>query len=77
MSIQSIIEQVSRLPSTQQQMVAEFVEHLVIKNKEGTLGSNQSWSESDFHEFSFAQAMRGLEDEEELYDESDLKEVWQ
>lgn len=77
MNMQSIIEQVNKLPSAQQQMVADFIEFLVIKNKKTGIKSNQNWSESDFREFSFSQAMRGLEDEEELYDEKDLKEVWQ
>lgn len=77
MNMQSIIEQVNKLPSDQQQMVADFIEFLVIKNKKTGLKTSQNWSESDFREFSFSQAMRGLEDEEELYDEKDLKEVWQ
>lgn len=62
---------VRKLPRPSQEMVLHFVDLLLEKN--GDADEGQKWSD-----FSFAQAMRGLENDGMLeYTDVDLKERWQ
>ena len=62
---------VRKLPRPSQEKVLHFVDLLLEKN--GDAGENREWSD-----FSFAQAMRGLEDDGmSEYTDADLKERWQ
>jgi len=62
---------VQKLPRPSQEKVLHFVDFLLGKN--GGANEVQEWSD-----FSFAQAMRGLEDDGmSEYTDADLKEPWQ
>ncbi len=62
---------VRKLPRPSQEKVLHFVDLLLEKNDDAN--EDQEWSD-----FSFAQAMRGLEDDGmSEYTDEDLKERWQ
>ncbi len=62
---------VRKLPKPSQEKVLHFVDLLLEKN--GDIDEDQEWSD-----FSFAQAMQGLEDDGMAeYTDADLKERWQ
>lgn len=63
-----ITDKVQKLPVPLQEEVLDFVEYLLHKSN-----GNSEWSE-----FSLAQAMRGFADDElPEYTDADLKEKWQ
>lgn len=67
---EQISDKVHKLPVASQKKVLHFVEFLLDKN--GGHTEEEVWSE-----FSFAQAMRGLEaDDMPEYTDDDLKERW-
>ena len=67
---EQINDKVHKLPVASQKKVLHYVETLLGKN--GTETEEEEWSE-----FSFAQAMRGLEDDDmPEYTDADLKEQW-
>ena len=72
-TVERINQQVQQLPQVFQLEVLNFVEFLFSKlGDEDSRQAEMLWSQ-----FSIAQAMRGLEDEElSVYDESDLQEKW-
>lgn len=55
----------------------DFVAFLEQRYGEAPESAEADWSESQFQAVSLDQAMRGLEDEPELYSEDDLRERWQ
>jgi hypothetical protein len=68
-----IVERVQRLPETLQAEVLDFVEFLLTKTSgEAGKEENRPWTG-----FSLRSALRGMEDEPELYAGSDLKERFQ
>ena len=60
-----ISQKVQALPAEKQAEILDFVDFL---EKKLTRAEEQAWSE-----FSLASAMRGLEDEEDLYSADDLR----
>jgi len=72
-TVEKINVHVQQLPESFQIEVLNFVEFLTSKlNDKDSRQAEVLWSQ-----FSIAQAMRGLEDENvPAYDESDLKEKW-
>ena len=67
---EQILQRVQRLPSPLQTEVLHYVEYLLTKvEEENWEGERQDWSN-----LSLSLAMRGMEDEDADYDESDLKE---
>lgn len=66
-----IVEHLRRLPEEAQAEVLDFVELLETKSKKNGEDSEGAWSS-----FSLAQAMRGMEDEEEIYSLQDLREAF-
>ena len=62
---EKIIDKMQALPEEKQMEVLDFVDFLERKM---IAEENQEWAE-----FSLAAAMRGMEDEEELYSLDDLK----
>lgn len=82
MNLDSLLKQVKNLPLHRQQEVIDFVEFIYSRESrqasERKDSSNEAdWSEETFKLMSLGQALRGMEDEEELYTEADLKERWQ
>ncbi len=77
MRLEELIAKVSRLPSFRQQEVIDFVAFLEQRYGDTPDNVHADWSEHQFQAMSMDQAMRGLEDEPELYSEDDLKERWQ
>lgn len=77
MQMDELITKVSRLPDVYQREVLDFVAFL--EQRYGNVGSegHADWTESQFKAMSVDQAARGMEDEQELYSEDDLKERWQ
>lgn len=63
---EKIIQKMQSLPEDKQAEVLDFVDFLEKKQAEE---ENREWSE-----FSLASAMRGMENEDELYSLDDLKE---
>jgi hypothetical protein len=71
-----LIEKLQTLPIEKQAEVVDFIDYLFerfSRQDETALGA---WNEQDFSQFSMHQAMKGLEDEEPVYTEQDLKEKW-
>jgi hypothetical protein len=62
----------SDLPETYQAEVLDFVEFLASKSR--VRGESPEEERTAWSDFSLAQAMRGLEDEDDLYSLADLKE---
>ncbi|WP_404416458.1 DUF2281 domain-containing protein [Vreelandella aquamarina] len=77
MRFEELIAKVSRLPTVRQQEVMDFVTFLEQRYGEDSENTEADWSENQFQAMSLDQAMRGLEQEPELYSENDLKERWQ
>ncbi|ERS06996.1 MULTISPECIES: DUF2281 domain-containing protein [Marinobacter] len=77
MQLDELISMVSRLPPARQQEVIDFAAFLeqryAAKNKQ----QPTDWSEEDFKSMSAEQAIRGIEDEPELYSDEDIQERWQ
>jgi hypothetical protein len=73
-TVEKINVHVQQLPQFFQIEVLNFVEFLASKvTEKDSRQAEELWSQ-----FSIAQAMRGLEDEDvPVYDKSDLKEKWQ
>jgi hypothetical protein len=68
-----IVERVQRLPEPLQAEVLDFVEFLLAKTSgESGKEENRRWME-----FSLQSALRGMEDEPELYADTDVKERFQ
>lgn len=72
-TVEKINFHVQQLPQPLQIEVLNFIEFLASKlSPENSRQAELSWSQ-----FSIAQAMRGMEDEDApVYDQSDLKEKW-
>ncbi|MCQ4322412.1 DUF2281 domain-containing protein [Stutzerimonas stutzeri] len=77
MQLEELITKVSRLSAARQQEVLDFVTFLEQRYGHQERADQADWSEKQFHTLSVEQAMRGLEDEPDLYSEEDLKERWQ
>ncbi|MCP1318597.1 DUF2281 domain-containing protein [Halomonas sp. 707B3] len=76
MQIEELINKVNRLPSLQQQEVIDFVTFLEQRYAKKD-SSHVEWTDEQFQAMSVEQAMRGLEDEPDIYSDDDLKERWQ
>ena len=66
-TVQKIAQEIKELASDDQTEVLDFVQFL--KNRERLKG------ERKFKEFSLTQAMRGMEEEQSLYDVNDIRET--
>jgi hypothetical protein len=64
----AIIEQITTLPESEQAEVLDFIQHL--RSKQG-YAEQREWID-----FSLAEALRGMEDEESGYGVSDIKETY-
>ena len=70
-SIEAVTDLLLRLSAAKQQEVQDFIEFLLQKSQETALQDESMWSS-----FSLSNAMRGMEDESDLYSENDLQETW-
>lgn len=77
MQLEELIAKVSRLPSLRQQEVMDFVTFLEQRYGNAVDADSNEWTDAQFQMMSLDQAMRGLEDEPDIYAEDDLKERWQ
>ena len=67
---QKIVERLQELPESLQAEVLDFVEFLLKKTTDrSSRDEDRQWSK-----FSIESALKGMEDEPELYSEADLKE---
>jgi len=70
---EQINDRLQKLPPSLQREVLDFVEFLSQRVAQGeAIKEDREWAQ-----FSLAQAMTGLEDEESEYTEADVKEKWQ
>ena len=69
-SIETVYDLLPQLSAPQQREVRNFVEFLLQKSVQKTV-QQQEQDERDWAAFSLASAMRGMEDEDTLYDETD------
>jgi len=76
MNVATLIEKIQELPTDKQAEVADFVDYLSERFGQAAGGAAADWSMADFSRLSMTQAMRGLEEEPDLYSEDDLKERW-
>lgn len=77
MNYAQLIEKLRSLPSDKQVEVFDFVEFLIARFGDGSkIKQNHDWTDADFSFFSLGQALRGMEDEPEIYSQDDLKERW-
>ena len=71
---EQITNKLQKLPQPLQREVLDFIDFLAQR----VVQSEDSGEEADWKEFSLAQAMNGLENEDSPeYSEADLKERWQ
>lgn len=77
MQLEELIAKVSRLSAARQQEVLDFVAFLEQRYGDEQDAEQADWSDQQFRTLSVEQAIRGLEDEPDLYSEDDLKERWQ
>lgn len=70
---EKIFSHVENLPETYQAEVLDFVEFLETKSRQ--LDDREEPEGARWSRFSLSQAMRGMEDEEELYSLDDLEEA--
>ena len=71
--VDEIITMVSRLPPARQQEVIDFAAFLEQRYGSIKQASHADWTGQDFKAMSLKQAMRGIEDEPELYSEDDVQ----
>jgi len=76
MQLEELMNVVSRLPPARQQEVIDFAAFLEHRYGDQARTPHSDWSEGDFKVMSVKQAMRGLEEEPELYSDDDVKERW-
>jgi hypothetical protein len=76
MQLEKLVNMVSRLPPARQQEVMDFAAFLERRYGEKDQAAVADWTEQEFRTLSTEQAMRGIEDEPELYSEEDVKEHW-
>ncbi len=74
MSYAELIEKLQALPQDKQTEVFDFVEFLVTRF--GTDAEASEWTRSEFTEFAFGQALRGLEEDAVSYTAGDVREPW-
>lgn len=77
MQLDELLIKIRQLPVVRQQEVMDFVLFLGQQSKRDRGSSHSEWTNQSFQAMSIDQAMRGLEDEAELYNEHDLEEHWQ
>ncbi|MCK0164343.1 DUF2281 domain-containing protein [Marinobacter sp. S6332] len=75
--LDELLIKIRQLPVVRQQEVMDFVLFLGQQSKREREGHHSEWTDQSFQAMSIDQAMRGLEDEAELYNEDDLVEYWQ
>lgn len=76
MNVVALVERLQTLPEDKQIEVMDFVDYLVERFARPPSCQISEWSDQDFERLSLAQAMRGLENEEDLYSVADIKERW-
>ncbi len=77
MSYAQLIEKLRSLPSDKQVEVFDFVEFLSARFGDNSeLKQHHDWTDAEFSFFLVGQALRGMEDEPEIYSQEDLKERW-
>ena len=77
MNLTAFIEKLQGLPEEKQAEVLDFVDYLSTRFTRRETQEHVEWSDRDFSLLSVTQAMRGMEDEPNLYDQGDLRERWQ
>ncbi|PSF12249.1 DUF2281 domain-containing protein [Marinobacter fuscus] len=77
MQLDELLTKIRQLPVMRQREVMDFVLFLGEQCKRDNVGVHSDWSDRDYQAMSVEQAMRGMEDEPELYNEDDLQEPWQ
>ncbi len=76
MNLATLIEKIQRLPEEKQAEVFDFIDYLSSPLASQAAHGRTEWSECDFSLFSMTQALRGMEDEPDIYSQADLKERW-
>ena len=77
---EQIQRKLQNLPEEKLAEVLDFVEFLSFKSQSTSLKSQiliNDWTPQEFSTNSFAQAMRGMENDPVVYELKDLKERWQ
>jgi hypothetical protein len=74
MGYTELIEKLQALPQDKQAEVFDFVEFLVARF--GTSADQSEWTRTEFAEFAFGQALRGLEEDTVIYTADDVRERW-
>jgi len=65
------------LPSEKQAEVIDFIEYLANRYPKTSAPNPGEWTDAEFSELSMGSALRGMEDEPDIYTGDDLKERWQ
>ncbi len=76
LNVAQLIEKIQVLPIDKQAEVFDFVDYLATRFARPTARDPVEWTDQDFSRLSMAQAMRGMEQEPNLYSDADLKEHW-
>ncbi|MGC9387029.1 MAG: DUF2281 domain-containing protein [Hydrogenovibrio sp.] len=74
----SLLEKINRLPRDKREEVIDFISFLESRyaRSDAELKGVAPWTGESYLSMSLDQAMRGLEDEPEMYHDDDLKERW-
>lgn len=76
MRMEELISRLRRLPEFRQQEVMDFVRFLEQRYGRPEAAGHADWSDENYQAMSIDQAMRGFDDEPDLYSEADLQERW-
>jgi len=73
MSDLEILERLRLLPEEKQAEVFDFIDYLLSRLRRA---DKAPWTNSDFAEFAFRRALRGMEDDPVTYDRDDIRYPW-
>ena len=76
MNIAVLVEKLQGLPEEKQMEVFDFVDYLSSRFTPSEARIRADWDERDFSTLSLTQAIRGMEEESELYSRADIKDLW-
>ncbi len=75
MNIVQLIEKIQVLPKEKQAEVFDFVDYLATRFARPIATDPVEWTDKDFSRLSMAQAMRGMEQEPDLYSQHSSRDT--
>jgi hypothetical protein len=77
MGYAELIEKLETLPDEKRTEVFDFVDYLAARFAGHQAPTVDQWTDREFGEMAIQQALRDMDDDPVIYDDSDLRERWQ